>query len=307
MTVAQVLTVVGRIPYLGPFLLWNGRNWFIAPALIYAIIVTQAPFVLTIWFSFQKWNLMRPENDQFNGLGNYIDIFRTGRFLNALTVSLTLTISAVALSLLVGLLYAELVNNRFRGRGIVRTMLITPFLVMPVVGVLAWKYIILSPSFGIIDWIIKSLGGQPQDWLGVYPLASIVAIIVWRWAPFMMIILLAGLQSLDDDTREAGQVDGTTSWQEFRYIVLPHLRGYMQLGVLLGSIYIVNEFDAIYMATQGGPGTASTNLPFLIYQTVFYGFDVGHGSAMAVIVVGMTIVSVTYLLKLLGRLMGDNG
>lgn len=304
---AQASAVVGRIPYLGPFLLWSRRNWLIAPALIYAIIVTQAPFVLTIWYSFQKWNLMRPENSRFNGLGNYLDIFQTSRFLDALTVSLTLTVSAVALSLLVGLIYAELVNNRFPGRGIVRSMLITPFLVMPVVGALAWKNIMLSPTFGVIDWMIQSLGGQPQDWLGIHPLASIVVIVVWRWAPFMMMILLAGMQALDDEIREAGQVDGASSWQEFRYIVLPHLTGYMQLGVLLGSIFIVNEFDAIFMATQGGPGTASTNLPFLIYQTVFYGYDVGHAAAMAVIVVGITIVAVTYLLKLLGRLMGDNG
>lgn len=101
-------------------------------------------------------------------------------------------------------------------------------------------------------------------------------------------------------------MDGATDWQEFRYIVLPHLKAYMQLGVLLGSIYIVTEFDAIYMATQGGPGTASTNLPFLIYQNVFFGYDIGHSAAMAVIVVALTIVAVTYLLRVLGRLMEDD-
>lgn len=302
----QGSAVLRRVPFLGPFLLWCVRNPLIAPALIYAIIVTQAPFALTIWFSFQKWNLLRPENSRFNGLANFVDIFQTSRFLDALVNTVILTVSAVAISLFIGLVYAELVNNRFRGRGIVRTLLITPFLVMPVVGALAWKNMMLNPVFGVVDWLARTVGLPAQDWLAQFPLASIVVIVVWRWAPFMMLILLAGMQAVSEEVREQARVDGATNWQEFRFIVLPHLKGFMQLGVLLGSIYIVNEFDAIYMATQGGPGTSSTNLPFLIYQNVFFGYDIGHASAMAVIVVGMTIVAVTYLLRVLGRLMEGN-
>ncbi len=297
--------VLQRLPYAGPFVLWLVRNPFIAPALLYVIVVTQAPFVLTVWYSFHRWNLQRPETAGFNWLGNYVDIFRDGRFLNAVGVSLTLTVGAVLLSLLVGLLYAQLVHDRFPGRGIVRTLFITPFLVMPVIGALAWKYTVLSPIFGVVNWILQSLGGQPVDWLGVQPVPSIIAVLVWRWGPFMMIILLAGLQALNDDLREAARVDGAGSWAEFRYVVIPHLKGYMQLCVLLGSIFIVNEFDVIFMATQGGPGTASTNVPFLIYQNVFYGFDVGRSAAMAVVVVAMTIIVVTLLLKVLGRLMTE--
>ena len=306
LTMAQTSGVIRRVPFLGPFVLWCARNPLIAPALIFAIIITQAPFVLTIWFSFQKWNLLRPENSRFTGISNYVDIFQTSRFLEALLNTVVLTVSAVVISLLVGLLYAELVNHGFRGRGIVRTLLITPFLVMPVVGALAWKNMMLNPVFGVVDWLARSLGLPAQDWLAQYPLASIVVIIVWRWAPFMMLILLAGMQALSEEVREGARVDGATDWQEFRYIVLPHLKAYMQLGILLGSIYIVNEFDAIYMATQGGPGTASTNLPFLIYQTVFFGYDVGHSAAMAVIVVAITLVAVTYLLRTLARLMEGN-
>lgn len=294
-----------RVPYVGPFLLWLRRNPFIAPALLYVIVVTQAPFVLTVWYSLHRWNLQRPENSAFNWFGNYLDIFRDGRFLNAVGVSVALTVGAVVLSLFVGLLYAQLVHDRFPGRGLVRTLLITPFLVMPVIGALSWKYTVLSPTFGILDWILQSLGGRPIDWLGIQPVPSIVAVLVWRWGPFMMIILLAGLQALDDDLREAARVDGAGALSEFRYIVVPHLKGYMQLCVLLGSIFIVNEFDVIFMATQGGPGTASTNVPFLIYQNVFYGFDVGRSAAMAVVIVVITIITVTQLLKVLGRLMTE--
>lgn len=219
--------------------------------------------------------------------------------------SLTFTVLAVLLSLLLGLIYALLVHDRFLGRGIVRTLLVTPFLIMPIIGALAWKYTVLSPIFGVLNWDVRQFGAAPVDWIGNYPVASVVAVLVWRWAPFMMIIILAGLQALDDSQREAARMDGAGPWQELRFIVLPHLTKYLQLSALLGSIFIVNEFDVIFMLTQGGPGTATTNLPFLIYQSVFYSFNIGHSAAMAVLVVLGTIVIVTWLLKLLRRLMED--
>jgi len=134
----------------------------------------------------------------------------------------------------------------------------------------------------------------------------VTSIVIWRWAPFMMLILLAGMQALSDEVREASKVDGASAWQEFRFIVLPHLKSYMQLGVLLGTIYILSEFDTIAMTTQGGPGTATTNLPWLIYQKIFYGYDVGHAAAMGVIVVAVTYLFAVNFIRLLGQLMRGN-
>ena len=295
-----------RIPILSGLFDWVRGNLLLAPALIYAIVITQAPFLLTIWFSLQKWNLLRPENSRFNGIGNYIDLFETDEFLSALVNTVILTASVVLISLVVGLFYAELVNHRFPGRGIVRTLLITPFLVMPVVGALGWKNMLLNPIFGVVDWLITSLGGPRIDWFARFPLPSIIVIVIWRWAPFMMLILLAGMQALSDEVREAGRVDGATAMQEFRFIVLPHLRRYMQLGILLGAIYVLSEFDSIAMTTQGGPGNATMNLPYLIYRTVFYSYDVGHAAAMGVVVVVLTFIFATYLIRMLGRLMEGN-
>ena len=285
---------------------WVARNGLIAPALIYAIVVTQAPFLVTIWFSLQKWNLLRPENSRFNGIQNYLDVFTRGEFLGALINTVILTTSAVLLSLALGLVFAELVNHRFPGRGIVRTMLITPFLVMPVIGALGWKNMMLDPVFGVVDWVITSLGGPRIEFMTDWPLEAIIAMVVWRWAPFMMLILLAGMQALSDEVREAGRVDGASNWQEFRYLVLPHLKPFMQLCLLFGTIYILSEFDSIAMATQGGPGTATMNLPYLIYRTVFYGYDVGHAAALGVVVVVVTFVFAQYLIRMLGRLMEGN-
>jgi sorbitol/mannitol transport system permease protein len=305
----QTELVAGRrttLPIVGGAVGWVQRNGLVVPAVIFAVVVTQAPFVLTIWFSLQKWNLLRPENSRFNGIGNYIDILTRGDFISALIVTVILTFSSVAAALVIGLGLADLVNQRFPGRNVVRTLLITPFLVMPVVAALGWKTTLLNPVFGIVDWLMTSVGLPRVDWFAEYPLVGITTIIVWRWAPFMMLILLAGLQALSDEVREASKVDGASTWQEFRFIELPHLKSYMQLCVLLGTIYILSEFDTIYMTTQGGPGDQTTNLPYLIYQQVFVSSDVGHASAMGVLVVIIVYAFASYFIKLLSQLMRGN-
>jgi sorbitol/mannitol transport system permease protein len=306
-TQPQALTLTRRrvptLPLVGAFSNWSIGKTLIAPAVVYAILVTQLPFVVTLWYSFLRWNLLRPGSIQFAGLDNYIFVVTQDPiFPAALVNTIILTVGSVILSLLVGLLFAELVNHRYPGRGLVRTLFITPFLVMPVVGALTWKNMMLNPVFGVVDYVMQLLGLPAVDWLAQFPLAAITGMVVWRWAPFMMLILLAGMQSLSDEIREAARVDGVSAVQEFRYIVLPHLNRFIQLGALLGSIYIVQEFDSIYMTTQGGPGTSSTNLPFLIYQVAFAKKDVGEASALGVIVVIMTIIATRYLLRVLTKL-----
>lgn len=291
------------IPLVGAFRNWSTGKWLVAPAVVYAIIVTQLPFVLTIWYSLLRWNLLRPDNVQFAGLDNYAFVITADPvFWSALINTLILTVGAVILALIFGMIFAELVNHRYPGRGIVRTMFITPFLIMPVVSALTWKNMMLNPVFGVVDYLMQLVRLPAVDWLAQFPLAAITGIVVWRWAPFMMLILLAGMQSISDEIREAARVDGVSAIEEFRFIVLPHLNRFIQLGALLGSVYIVQEFDSIYMTTQGGPGTASTNLPFLIYQIAFAKKDVGEASALGVLVVIMTIIAVQYLLRVLSRL-----
>jgi sorbitol/mannitol transport system permease protein len=293
----------------------------IAPALIYAIIITQIPFIYALYISSFRWNLMQPQRKANVGLQNYRDLLSSVwnsivhgaadiyQFKAAIVNSVIFTVSAVALSLLVGLLFAELVNHKFPGRGIVRTMLITPFLVMPVAAALGWKNLMMDPDFGVIDWVFRELHlGSGPVWLAQLPRESIIIILVWRWAPFMMLILLAGMQSIDEEIREAARVDGATPLQEFFGITLPNLYRFMQLGALLGTVYIVQETDAIFMTTQGGPGTLTTNLPYLIYETAVRGSQVGRGAAMGVIVVVMTIVAMTFLLRSLDRMLrGHHG
>ena len=280
----------------------------ILPALLYAIVVTQAPFLLTIWYSLQRWNLNRPERRGFVGLDNYRFLLtRDAAFREAAFNTAAFIVAAVFFSLLLGLIYAELVNHRFPGRGIVRTLLITPFLIMPAAAALTWKNQMFNPNFGVVDWLLRtSLPGSPSpNWLGEFPAGSVITVLVWRWAPFMMLILLAGMQSISEEVREAVRVDGATAWQEFRDITLPHLSRFMQLGGLLGTVFIVQEIDPIYMMTKGGPGNATTTLPYLVYEKARESFDVGRGAAAGVIVVLLSIVVITLLLRLLDRLLRE--
>jgi sorbitol/mannitol transport system permease protein len=277
---------------------WSRRAPLL-PALVFAIIVTQLPFLLTVWYSLQSWNLVRPGSQQFVGLSNYGDVFADAVFRGAALNTVVITGSCVVIAMLLGIGLAVLLDRRFLGQGVVRTLLITPFLVMPVAGALLWKTTMFDPVFGMVNFVLSPFGVEGVDWVSEFPLTSVVTALVWQWTPFMMLLVLAGLQSQSKEVLEAAQVDGATGWRTFTQITLPHLRRYIELGVLLGAIYIVNTFDQIYMMTQGGPGTASSNLPFYIYQRAFLGFDVGQAAAMGVVVVVGTIAVATVALRLI--------
>ncbi|MEV6645544.1 sugar ABC transporter permease [Amycolatopsis sp. NPDC051371] len=279
------------------------RRLPLLPALIFVIAVTQLPFLLTVFYSFQSWNLVRPGSRHFVGLDNYIDVFSDTTFLVALLNTVLLTVVCVLVALLLGLGLAILLDRKFFGRGVVRTLLITPFLILPAAGALLWKTTVFDPTYGLLHFVF----GTDTDWLSQFPLASVMAQIVWQWTPFMMLLILAGLQSQSKEVLEAASVDGASRWRTFASITLPHLSRFLQLATLLGAIYIVNSFDAIFLMTQGGPGVASTNLPYYIYQRAFEGFDVGQSSAMGVIVVILTMIVATFALRLMFRTFSVDG
>jgi sorbitol/mannitol transport system permease protein len=268
------------------------------PALVFAIVVTQVPFLVTLYLSTLGWNALRPGERHFVGLANYRTVLTDERLRAALVNTVTMTAGAVLFSLLLGLGLAVLLDRKFPGRGIVRTLLITPFLVMPMAVALLWKHAIYNPTYGLINGL---LGGS-TDWVSQYPMVAIVTTLVWQWTPFMMLIILAGLQAQSLETLEAARVDGAGPWQTFARITLPYLRPYLELGALLGSIYLVNTFDAVFTITQGGPGTATTNLPYEIYLTTFRKFEYGEAAAAGVVVVIATIIVATFALRVISSL-----
>jgi len=279
-----------------------GRRSLILPAMLYTIVVTQIPFLFTIWYSLQSWNLLRPGSKHFVGLENYGKVFSDAGFRNAIVNTITFTASAVIFSLVIGLVLAILLDQKFRSRALVRTLLISPFLVMPVAGALLWKTTMFNPVFGIVNWVLKPLGVGTLDWASRFPMPTIITVAVWQWTPFMMIILLSGLQSQSTDILEAARVDGAGNWQIFRRLTLPHLRTYLELCVLLGSIFILQTFDSIFIITQGGPGQATTNLPYFLYLQAFRRFEIGQAAALAIVTTIGTIVIATIALRVLSNL-----
>jgi sorbitol/mannitol transport system permease protein len=284
------------------------RRLPLLPALVFAIVVTQLPFLATLVISTLHWNILRPGERSFAGLSNYLTVFTDARLRAAVVNTIVLTVSVVLLSALLGLILAVLLDRRFPGRGLARTLLIAPFLVMPVAAALLWKHAIYNPTYGLLNGILNAIahifGGQGPtiDWVSTFPMTAIVVALVWQWTPFMMLILLAGLQSQPGDVLEAAKVDGANGVQTFRYMTLPHLRQYLELAGLLGTVYIVQTFDHVFTITQGGPGSATTNLPYEIYLTTFRKYEYGEASAAGVVVVIGTIIIATYSLRLISSL-----
>lgn len=280
---------------------WRRRTPLM-PALVLVVALTQIPLLLTLYYSTRSRNLLRPESGEFVGLANYGKVLGDPLFRNAVFNTVVLTASVVLLSMALGIVLATLVDKRFLGRGIVRTLLITPFLVMPTAAALLWKTSIYDPVYGLLNWVLSPFGVDNVEWVSQYPMISIIMVLIWQWTPFMMLIVLAGLQSQSPEILEAAKMDGASELATFGYITLPHLRQFIELGILLGTIFIVHMIDPIFMITQGGPGQATTNLPYFIYQQAFRAFDVGEAAAAGVIVVIGTIVIATFALRVISNL-----
>jgi len=290
----------------------RSRRIPLLPALIFTIILTQLPFVVTLVISFMNWNAYYPDERGFAGLSNFVRVFTDEAMRHSVWVTIVLTATVVIVSLVLGMLIALLLDQKFRGRAVVRTMMIAPFLVVPVAAALVWKHALFNPEYGLFNgvitavWNLFGMSNPPQpDWITLAPLVSIEMALIWQWTPFMMLILLAGLQGRPLDVIEAARIDGATAWQIFRYMTFPHLRQYLELGGLLGSIYVVQTFDAVFVITSGGLGTA--NLPFTIYQTFYNAQDYGRASAAGVVVVAGTIAIATFALRTVSTLFREEG
>ena len=281
------------------------RRLPILPALLFTIFVTQIPFLFTLFYSLTEWRLDTPDPREFIGFDNYADLPDDVFFRDAAWVSVQMTVLAVLLSLVIGTGLAILLDRKFLGQGLVRTLLITPFLVMPVVAGFIWKTQMFNSTFGVLNWLLDQVGVEPIEFATRYPLWSVVTVLVWQWSPFMMLIVLAGLQGQDASVLEAARVDGATTWGTFRQITFPQLRPYLELGTLLGAIYLIQVYDHIEVITGGSPD--SKNLPFYIAQrSIGGGNRFGLASAYSIIVVIASIIIANIGLRVLSGLLEDD-
>ncbi len=258
-------------------------------------MITQIPFLATIYYSFQDWNLARPEERSFAGFDNYIAVITNGAFIPSVWATVRIVGGSMILSLLLGLLLAVLLDRNFRGQALARTLLITPFLVMPAAAALIWKYSLLEVNTGMVNWGLGLIGIDPIAWNTDHPALTIVFTLTWQYTPFMMLILLAGLQSQSAETLEAADVDGASTLQTFRYMTLPHLRTYAELAILLGTVFMIQVFDPVNIMTKGAGNTKT--IAYLLYERAFIGQQIGEAAAYGVITVIVTIVIATAALR----------
>src|ERR1041384_2251669 len=237
----------------------------IAPAVALLFVWMIVPLAMTIYFSLQYKTLLNPGEETFAGLDNFEYFLTDPAFFTALFNTLVLVGSVLLITIILGTFIALLMNMPIWGRNIVRLMVIAPFFVMPTVSALVWKNLLMHPVSGLFAWIATTLGLQPIDWFAEAPLSAIVLIVAWQWLPFATLILLTALQSLDEEQREAAEMDGAKAVSRFIYITLPHLARPITVVILIETIFLLTVFAEIYVTTGGGPGLQPPHTAFPLY------------------------------------------
>lgn len=259
------------------------------------------PLAMTVWFSFQRYNLINPDLQGFAGFDNFTHLLNDGSLWTSIAITLILVGSVLAITIGFGTLLAVLFNQDFWGRSVARILAIAPFFVMPTVSALIWKNLLMHPVNGLFAFITRSMGLGAIDWLAQYPLFSVILIVSWEWIPFALLILLTAIQSLDDEQVEAARMDGAKAIATFRFITLPHLGRAIAVVAMIETIFFLTIFAEIYVTTAGGPGLATTNLAYLIYMRALLEFDVGGASAGGLIAVVLANIVAIFLMRLVAR------
>ena len=273
----------------------------LAPAFMALIATTTFPLMFLTWISTQRMDLAMPFMDGFVGWENYGHLLRDPRFWQSLVLSMVYTVSTVVLQVVAGLALALLLMKMKRGQTLFRIVAILPVVLSPAVVGMVWRSFMLTPEFGVIDYLAITAGLGSQNWLGDPTLAmvSVIVIHTWQWTPFAFMVLLASLAALPDDIYEAARIDRASAWQRFVRITLPLLRPAIVMVVIMRTMVALTAFAAIYVVTGGGPGTATEILNLYAYRKSFTELSLGYGAALAVALLVVTILvsAVLFLLR----------
>jgi sorbitol/mannitol transport system permease protein len=270
----------------------------VAPSVAVLLVWMIVPLGLTIWFSLLRYNLLNPGTESFAGLENFRYFLSDPAFFRALFNTLLVVFNVIVASIIGGILLALLVDQPIFGRSVVRLMIIAPFFVMPTVSALVWKNMMMHPVSGILAAGMTAIGLKPIDWIGDYPLTSISIMVAWQWLPFATLILLTSLQSLDQEQKEAAEMDGAGFLSQFIFINLPHLARPIAVVILIETIFLLNVFAEVYVTGTGG---TAGNLSYLVYFQGLLNYDVGGASAGGIIAVVLANIVAVFLIRLIGK------
>lgn len=273
----------------------------LSPAVILLFIWMIVPLALTVYFSTLHYSLLDPGSESFVGFENFEYFLTDPAFLASLQNTLVLVGSVLLLTIGLGIPLALLLDQPVIGRNIIRLMVIAPFFVMPTVSALVWKNLLMHPVSGLFAWIATSLGMTPIDWFTDAPLLAVIFIVAWQWLPFATLILLTALQSLDEEQKEAAEMDGAGPLSRFIYLTVPHLARPITVVILIETIFLLTVFAEIFVTTGSGPGLQTTNIAFLVYSQALIQFDVGTASAGGLVAVVIANIVAFFLVRIVGR------
>ncbi|MGD9054694.1 MAG: sugar ABC transporter permease [Desulfobacterales bacterium] len=263
----------------------------ISPSMIFLVLVTTVPLVSLLLMSCFRIDLTFPIDNGWNGLENYLEMFRDTRFWFSIRLTVIYTAITVVLQVILGLALAMAFFRGFRGQGLMRVSVLLPMILAPVVVGLAWRTLILTPEYGILDYLVILLGFGSKPWLvePTWALISVIIIHTWQWTPFAFLVFLASLNAMPQEPLEAALLDTRTSWQRFRYIILPMLRPAIVIVLIFRTMIALRAFAAIFSATGGGPGTATEILNLYAYRVSFNSLDLGYGAALGTVLLLITV------------------
>ena len=275
----------------------------VSPSLIVIVIVAAYPIIYAIWLSLHQYSVIHPGLSRWVGLDNYKDAVTSSSFWSAVKTTFVFTIISVALELVIGMGMALLMHAAFRGRSVLRAVVLVPWAILTVGTAIMWRSIV-APDVGFFNQVLKALHlpGANTVWLAHngYALAVMIFADVWKTAPFMALLLLAGLQVIPSDLYDAAKVDGATAWQRFVRITLPLLKPAILVALIFRTLDALRIFDLPYVLTQGSNGT--TTLSLYAYQQLTQNRLIGPGSALSVLTfIIVMAVSMVYI-----RFAGDN-
>ena len=273
----------------------------VAPSVIVLFIWMIVPLVMTIYYSFRVYRLLSPERNGWAGVNNFTWFFNSPDFWMAISNTLLLVGGVLAITIILGILIALLIDQPVWGQGPLRILVISPFFVMPPVAASIWENLFMHPQNGMFASMAQGLGMKPILFLESYPMSSVIFIVSWEWLPFATLILLTALQSLSSEQLEASEMDGASALSRFRYIVLPHMTRAITVVVLIQTIFLLGIFGEIFTTTQGGPGSASTTLPYMIYKQAVIAKDIGRAAAGGIIAVILANIVAYFLMRSMGK------
>ena len=280
---------------------------FLLPCIVTLLAITIFPLVYSLSISLTNYELGRPIELRFVGLENYWTIlFEDSRFLIAISNTFIFVASTITIQFFFGLALALVLNRSFKGRSFIVAVVLLPMMIVPVATGYIW-WMLYDVSYGPFNYILEvaklTTHEAPVKWLAD-PSLSLLCVIVtdcWQYTPFMMLVLLAGLQSIPVEPYEAAQIDGAGRWQTFRHITLPLLRSAIAVAILIRTIDAFKIFDLVYLMTYGGPGTSSEVASFYTYLNGFRFFRMGYASALSYIILLIVTLFTTIFLRFLRR------